>query len=135
MNIKSVASVALGERRSRGACRVLRCRRAYLLFVGLAQHTLTRSIGLARESTAGWTACGNAPATPNGAPWGAGSSIDPSPLIVGNRLYLYYGATRTAELAQPGWLYRDFEYFPRISHMIDEAIYYNKSVKHTVADS
>jgi hypothetical protein len=72
----------------------------YLLFVGLAQKDrLTRSIGLARDSRTGWTACSDTPATPNGARWGPASSIDPSPLIVGNRLYLYYGATRTSGLA------------------------------------
>ena len=67
----------------------------HLLFVGLAEPSLTRSIGLASESTTGWTVCSDTPATPNGAHWGPASSIDPSPLIVGNRLYLYYGATRT----------------------------------------
>jgi hypothetical protein len=70
-----------------------------LLFVGLAQHKLTRSIGLARESTTGWIVCSNVPATSNTARWGPASSIDPSPLIVDSRLYLYYGATRTAGLA------------------------------------
>jgi hypothetical protein len=71
----------------------------YLLFVGLAQNTLIRSIGLARGSTYGWSVCGKTPATPNGAQWGPVSSIDPTPLIVGNRLYLYYGATRTTGLS------------------------------------
>jgi hypothetical protein len=71
----------------------------YLLFVGLAQDDKrTRSIGLARDTATGWVVCRNAPATPNGAPWGPASSIDPSPLVVGKRLYLYYGATRTAGL-------------------------------------
>lgn len=67
----------------------------YLLFVGLAEPSLIRSIGLASESATGWTVCGDTPTTPNGARWGPASSIDPSPLIIGNRLYLYYGATRT----------------------------------------
>jgi hypothetical protein len=71
----------------------------YLLFVGLAQDDLTRSIGLARETTAGWSVCDEMPALPNGARWGPASSIDPSPLINGNRLYLYYGATTTNGLA------------------------------------
>ncbi len=71
----------------------------YLLFVGLAQSTLIRSVGLAQGSTYDWTVCSDTPATPNGAQWGPVSSIDPSPLIVGSRLYLYYGATRTAGLA------------------------------------
>jgi hypothetical protein len=67
----------------------------YLLFVGLAEPSLTRSIGLASGSATGWTACSDTPTTPNGARWGSASSIDPSPLIVGDRLYLYYGATKT----------------------------------------
>lgn len=67
----------------------------YLLFVGLAEPSLTRSIGLASESATGWTVCNDTPATLNGARWGSASSIDPSPLIVGDRLYLYYGATKT----------------------------------------
>ncbi len=72
----------------------------YLLFVGLAQKDKeTRSIGLARESATGWDVCSDAPATPNGARWGPASSIDPSPLIVGDHLYLYYGATRVNGLA------------------------------------
>ncbi len=68
----------------------------YLLFVGLAENKLTRSIGLARKSGSDWQICTDVPATPNGSRWGAASSIDPTPLIVGKRLYLYYGATRTA---------------------------------------
>ena len=67
----------------------------YLLFVGLAEPSLTRSIGLARETADGWSVCADQPAVANGAPWGPASSIDPSPLVVDNHLYLYYGATRT----------------------------------------
>jgi hypothetical protein len=70
----------------------------YLLFVGLARDKRTRSIGIARESAAGWSVCGDMPAIPNGARWGPASSIDPSPLVAGSRLYLYYGATRTSGL-------------------------------------
>ena len=72
----------------------------YLLFVGLAQKDkLTRSIGLARQSGSGWSVCTDTPATPNGAGWGPASSIDPSPVTVGDRLYLYFGATRVSGLA------------------------------------
>jgi hypothetical protein len=67
----------------------------YLLFVGLAEPSLIRSVGLAQETTTGWSVCGALPALPNGVRWGPASSIDPSPLVVGDRLYLYYGATRT----------------------------------------
>jgi hypothetical protein len=73
--------------------------RHYLLFVGLSRDDRTRSIGLARESSTGWDVCDNIPALSNGASWGPASSIDPSPLVVGNRLYLYYGATRTKGLS------------------------------------
>jgi hypothetical protein len=66
----------------------------YLLFVALRKGNLARSIGLARESASGWSVCGNSPIVANGVPWGPASSIDPSPLVEGNRLYLYYGATR-----------------------------------------
>lgn len=66
----------------------------YLLFVGLDQANLVRSIGLARESATGWSVCDVGPALPNGAPWGPASSIDPSPVVEGNRLYIYYGATK-----------------------------------------
>ncbi len=68
----------------------------YLLFVGLARDDLTRSIGMARESKSVWSICNDDPVIPNTARWGTASSIDPSPLIQGGRLYLYYGATRTA---------------------------------------
>jgi hypothetical protein len=71
----------------------------YLFFVGLGQDKLTRSIGLARESLANWSVCRDTPAIPNGTRWGPASSIDPSPLIVANRLYLYYGATKSSGLA------------------------------------
>jgi hypothetical protein len=71
---------------------------SFLLFVGLADNKRTRSIGLARAVGTSWDLCGDTPALPNGTPWGPASSIDPSPLIVGDRLYLYYGATRTSGL-------------------------------------
>jgi len=71
----------------------------YLLFVGLNRTNRNRSIGLARESSTGWSVCDDRPALPNGVPWGPASSIDPSPLVVGNRLYVYYGATRINGLA------------------------------------
>jgi hypothetical protein len=99
LNIKSAASLPWASADLGEPATFYAADKHYLLFVGLAQHTLTRSIGLARESTNGWVVCSNAPATPNGARWGPASSIDPSPLVVGNRLYLYYGATRTAGLA------------------------------------
>lgn len=66
----------------------------YLLFVGLAKSGLKRSIGLARELPSGWSVCSDSPALVNGAPWGPSSSIDPSPLPIGHRLYVYYGATK-----------------------------------------
>jgi hypothetical protein len=99
LNIKSVASLPwaradLGEPATFYANHM-----HYLLFVGLAQDGLTRSVGLARETASGWRVCSDDPATPNGARWGPASSIDPSPLVVDHRLYLYYGATRTAGLA------------------------------------
>lgn len=99
LNIKSVASLRWASADLGEPAPFYAGGEHYLLFVGLAQHELTRSLGLARESTAGWVVCSNNPATPNGARWGPASSIDPSPLIVDNRLYLYYGATRTAGLA------------------------------------
>lgn len=71
----------------------------YLLFVGLAEPSLTRSIGLASKTATAWSVCNDQPALPNGARWGPASSIDPSPLIVGDHLYLYYGATETRGLA------------------------------------
>jgi hypothetical protein len=73
--------------------------RRYLLFVGLARKDLTRSIGLAQESKSAWTICNDEPAISNTAHWGPASSIDPSPVVVGSRLYLYYGATHMAGLA------------------------------------
>jgi hypothetical protein len=70
----------------------------YLLFVGLSRD-LTRSIGLARQDNGAWVSCSSTRALPNDAPWGGASSIDPSPLVLRDRLYLYYGGTRTKGLA------------------------------------
>jgi hypothetical protein len=66
----------------------------YLLFVGLKRIGLIRSIGLAKQTITGWRVCGDTPALSNKSTWGAASAVDPSPLVVGQRLYLYYGATK-----------------------------------------
>ena len=67
----------------------------YLLFVGLAEPSLIRSIGHASESATGWNCLQRFSRHPQRSTLGSCQSIDPSPLIVGDRLYLYYGATKT----------------------------------------
>jgi hypothetical protein len=71
--------------------------RRYMLFVGLQLAGRRRTVGLAVRANGGFRVCGIAFA--NNAPWGTASAIDPTPLVQGRRLYVYYGATRTNGLA------------------------------------
>jgi hypothetical protein len=47
----------------------------------------------------GWQRVGNRPLIAAGGPaWKAENAIDPSPLVVGNRLYVYYAGGRRSSL-------------------------------------
>jgi hypothetical protein len=71
-----------------------------LLYTATAAGDAVRSIGLAARATpAHWKRCGNRPLIAPGAPWGPAVSIDPSPLRVGNKLYVYYGGGLSNSIA------------------------------------
>src|SRR4051794_36535798 len=59
----------------------------------------TRTIGLARRSRSGWKRCSLAPLIGSGSPWGPAVSIDPSVLVEGRRMYVYYGAGSGTSIA------------------------------------
>lgn len=66
--------------------------RHYLLYTATSAATTVRSIGLAVQGANGeWRRCGREPVIRPGAPWGSVVSIDPSALVVGDRLHIYYG--------------------------------------------
>src|SRR4051794_24691062 len=66
--------------------------RDLLLYTATAAGDATRTIGLARRSGSRWKRCSRAPLIDTGAPWGPAVSIDPSVLVEGRRIYVYYGA-------------------------------------------
>ena len=66
--------------------------RHLLLYTATASADATRSIGIAVRGAGGrWARCGSLPLISPGARWGPAVSIDPSPLRVGRRLFVYYG--------------------------------------------
>jgi hypothetical protein len=72
----------------------------YLLYTGTAQDSARRSIGLAREVAPGrWLRCSHSPFIAPGAAWGRALAIDPSPLVVGNCFYVYYGGGTGTSIA------------------------------------
>ncbi|MGB2953034.1 MAG: hypothetical protein WBB74_06550 [Gaiellaceae bacterium] len=71
----------------------------YMLYAGLGLDFRAREIGLAVETNSGWQRCGRGPliqARPGS--WYAANAIDPSPLVIGNRLYVYFGGGRRLSL-------------------------------------
>jgi hypothetical protein len=66
--------------------------RRLLFYTATAEGNFTRSIGLARARGRGFARCARRPVIGPRGPRGANIAIDPSPLRVGRRLYVYYGA-------------------------------------------
>ena len=69
--------------------------RAYMLYVGQGGAGRSRQIGLARREPGGWRRCSDRPFIPIGGRARL-NAIDPEPLVLGKRLYVYYGAGQTA---------------------------------------
>ena len=68
-----------------------------MLYGGLAEDGKPRQIGVAVQTSDGWRRCGAGPLIPAGDGWYSQNAIDPEPLVVGNRLYVYFaGGTRAS---------------------------------------
>jgi hypothetical protein len=76
-----------------------RAGRRYLLYSGLGTAGAPRNIGLAyRQRDGQWRRCGADPFIASGGPGYRKNAIDPEPLVVGNRLYVYFGGGRVPSL-------------------------------------
>jgi hypothetical protein len=74
--------------------------RHYLLYTGTAPGSARRSIGLAREVAPGrWVRCSRRPFISAGASWARAVAIDPSPVVAGRCLYVYYGGGSGTSIA------------------------------------
>jgi hypothetical protein len=73
-------------------------RRQFMLYVGLSATGGSRQIGLAHKTADGWQRCGAKPLIKAGGSWYSKNAIDPEPLVVGKKLYIYFGGGRTASL-------------------------------------
>jgi hypothetical protein len=72
----------------------------YLVYSAMAGFPGPRRIGVARLTATGWQRCGSEPlidVRPRS--WYAQNAIDPSPLVVGDRLYVYFGGGARPEHA------------------------------------
>jgi hypothetical protein len=71
----------------------------YMLYVGLGNYGGARQVGLARFTGLGWQRVGKRPVIAAGtAAWNAQNAIDPSPLVAGSKLYVYYAGGRRPSL-------------------------------------
>jgi hypothetical protein len=71
----------------------------FMLYVGLGDYGGARQIGLARLTRQGWKRVGRRPLIAAGTTaWNAQNAIDPSPLVVGSKLYVYYAGGRRPSL-------------------------------------
>lgn len=71
----------------------------FMLYAGLGQSGGARQVGLARLTPQGWKRVGKHPLiAAGGAPWYRKNAIDPSPLVVGNKLYVYFGGGKRTSL-------------------------------------
>ena len=68
--------------------------RRYMLYVGMAERTLQAG-RLAYQAGRRWLPCSDRPLIPIGGQFAPKNAIDPEPLVVGDRLFLFYGAGRT----------------------------------------
>jgi hypothetical protein len=66
-------------------------KREYMLYAGLGQSGAPRSVGLARREGDRWIRCGTSPFISAGRGWYRGNAIDPEPLVVKDRLFVYFG--------------------------------------------
>jgi hypothetical protein len=74
-------------------------KRLFMLYGGLGIDGGSRQIGLARKASTGWQRCASVPLIrAGGAAWHSKNAIDPEPLVVGNRLYVYFGGGKTVSL-------------------------------------
>jgi hypothetical protein len=73
--------------------------RKYLLYAGLGSPGTPRHIGLAYQSSDGsWRRCARTPFIAAGGRSYRKNAIDPEPLVVGKRLYVYFGGGRVPSL-------------------------------------
>jgi len=72
-------------------------KRRFMLYSALAQSGGVRQIGLARKTAGGWKRVGDKPliAAGGGPGWHGKNAIDPSSLVVGNKLYVYFAGGKT----------------------------------------
>jgi hypothetical protein len=63
----------------------------YLLYVGLKPTGGPRNIYLAKQEGHKWVSCGSQPFIAAKRSWYEQNAIDPTPLVRGNRLYVYFG--------------------------------------------
>jgi hypothetical protein len=72
--------------------------RTFMLYGGLGGDGEPRHIGLARRTSKGWQRCGSKPLIAAGRGWYRRNAIDPEPLVVGDRLYVYFGGGLVSSL-------------------------------------
>jgi hypothetical protein len=72
--------------------------RRYMLYGAFTFPGDRRHIGLARLTRTGWVRCGNRPFIAAGGQYSRVKAIDPEPLVVGNRLYVYFGGGQRSSL-------------------------------------
>ena len=68
-----------------------------MLYAGLSAPGTPRQIGLAYWTPMGWRRC-NGPFIPAGGRSYPRNAIDPEPLVLGHRLFVFFGGGRTASL-------------------------------------
>ncbi len=73
--------------------------RDYLTYTATAQAQTIRSLGLAVRTSGQWRRCSTRPLVAPGASWGPRVAVDSSPLVIGRRLYLYYGGGTGTSIA------------------------------------
>jgi hypothetical protein len=69
---------------------------AYMLYAAQSVAGGPRQVGLASLTSNGWRRIGPSPLIRSGgAAWHSQNAIDPSPLVVGEKLYIYFGGGKT----------------------------------------
>lgn len=72
--------------------------RTYMVYGGLGGHGQPRHVGLAYRSPAGWRRCGSAPFIKAGGREYRANAVDPEPLVVGQRLHVFFAGGQVASL-------------------------------------
>jgi hypothetical protein len=70
----------------------------YMLYGGFTFPGDRRHIGLARWTPNGWVRCGDQPLIAAGGRYSRMNAIDPEPLVIGKRLYVYLGGGQRSSL-------------------------------------